>query len=371
MDAQLLITLTKVLLVIILVLVAFNLSMVFKIKSIDPFKNWNATKINAALLMVFMVLGFIFASWSSVKWAPTFTLVTDPASEHGVPLDAMFWRTMVVCILVTIITNFLLFYFSWKYQERPGQKAHFYPHNNKLELIWTLVPAVVMTLLIADGVKNWHSIMAPDDEIKENALDVEFYARQFDWTIRYGGADQELGQTHIKYIDNATANQLGFNYDDPRTHDDIVVTEVHLPVNVPVHMHIKSQDVLHSATLAHFRVKMDAVPGMPTNFWFTPTETTAARRERLGNPDFNYELSCQQICGSSHWNMRRVVVVETEEEFQAWLASQKPSYQAYKEKFENKNTPSEPAPVEAPAEEAEPANASAEDGDDRATVSTR
>jgi cytochrome c oxidase subunit 2 len=357
MDAQSLLTLTKVLLAGIFLLVIYNLSLVFKIKQIDPFRNWNATKTNGALMMIFLVVGFIAAAWSSSAWYPDMGLVIDAASEHGAKIDGMFWRTMIVSILVVIVTNVLLFYFAWRYQERKGQKALYYPHNNKLELIWTLVPAVVMTILIADGVRNWHNIMDPDPETREQAIDVEFYGRQFDWTIRYTGPDKELGQTHVKYIDVGSGNQLGFNFDDPKTHDDIVVTEIHLPVNVPVHMHIRSQDVLHSATLAQFRVKMDAVPGMPTQFWFTPTVTTAEMREIKRDPDFEYEMSCQQICGGAHYNMRRVVVVETMEEYQAWLQEQKAFYATYREmNGMNTNTAEATSPEkeEVSAEEGEP-----------------
>ncbi|MEZ4688344.1 MAG: cytochrome c oxidase subunit II [Bacteroidia bacterium] len=212
-----------------------------------------------------------------------------------------------------------------------------------------------MALLIADGVRNWHNIMDPDDEIRAEAIDIEFYAKQFDWTIRYPGSDNELGQSHVKFIDIAKGNTTGLNFADKATHDDIIVTEIHIPVGQPVCMNIRSQDVLHSATLAHFRVKMDAVPGMPTKFYFTPTITTKEMREIKDNPDFNYELSCQQICGSAHWNMRRVLVVESEEEYQEWLKAQVPFYQTYLELIGLNPDGSKAAPAPAPTPvEAEP-----------------
>lgn len=354
MEANTLINLILGLLAVILVLVAYNLNMVFRLKDADPFRNWNATKINGALLLIFMIVGLVAMFYYNGKWDHLYSLVYNPASEHGVAVDTMFWRTMYVSVLVVVVVNVALFYFSWRYQERPGQKALYYPHNNNLEIIWTVVPAIVMTALIGNGVVIWHRIMDPDDAVREKAINVEFYGRQFDWTIRYSGSDQQLGQTHIKYINSNTGNQLGFNFEDPRTHDDIVVTEIHLPVGVPVHMHIRSQDVLHSATLAQFRVKMDAVPGMPTEFWFTPTVTTAQMREKLKNPDFNYEMSCQQICGAAHYNMRRVVVIETMEAYQKWLAEQKPFFATYREL--NGMDTQEETPV---ATEADPAQAEA------------
>jgi cytochrome c oxidase subunit 2 len=348
MDAVSLLSLTKWLLIIIFLLVVYSMSMVLRLKKIDPFKDWNPTKMNGTLLFLFFIVGMIAAIWSSSYWYPKFAMVTDPASEHGVALDKMFWRTMWVSIAVVIVTNSILFYFAWRYQNRPGQKALYYPHNNKLEVIWTVVPAIVMTILVADGVRNWHKIMDPDEEIIASSIDIELTGRQFQWDIRYPGADKELGQAHIKFIEGV--NTLGLNFDDTKTHDDVVATEIHLPVDVPVHLHIRSMDVLHSATLMHFRVKMDAVPGMPTKFFFTPKVTTAEMREIKGNPEFEYEMSCQQICGGAHYNMRRVIVVETMEEYQKWLSEQKPFYATYQEM-------TAPAPAPAPAEEEEPTTA--------------
>lgn len=329
MDAVSLLSLTKWLLILIFLLVLYSMSLVIRLKKIDPFKDWNPSKVNGGLMLLFLIVGMIAAAWSSSYWYPKFALVIDPGSEHGVALDRMFWRTMIVSIAVVIITNTILFYFAWRYQQRPNQEALYYPHNNKLEVIWTVVPAIVMTILIADGVSNWHKIMDPDDEIKEASIDVELTGHQFAWDIRYPGPDNELGQAHVKYIEGA--NTLGLNFDDGKTHDDIITTEIHLPVGVPVHMHIRSMDVLHSATLAHMRVKMDAVPGMPTRFYFTPAVTTKEMREIKGDPEFEYEMSCQQICGGAHYNMRRVLVVETMEEYLEWLDSQKPFYATYKE----------------------------------------
>lgn len=355
MEIQSLISITQLLLVAILGLVGYNLYMVFKLKDIDPFKNWDANKINGVLFLLFLIFSLIAATWSTSAWSDLFMFGKNSASEHGVALDKMFNRTMWVSIFVVLVTNVLLFWFAFRYRGREGQKALFFSHDNKLELIWTIIPAIVMAILIADGVKNWHKIMDPSDEIKAEALDIEFYARQFDWTIRYGGDDGELGQSHVKYIDLDRSNSIGLNFEDEATHDDIIVTEIHVPVNQPIRMNIRSQDVLHSATLAHFRVKMDAVPGMPTKFYFTPTVTTKEMREIKDDPEFNYEMSCQQICGSAHWNMRRVLVVETEEEYQEWMKAQRPFYQTYLEL--NGLVPEEAKPAVTPVEPEPTANA--------------
>lgn len=347
MEIQTLITLVQLLLLAMLGLVGYNLYLVFKLKGIDPFRNWSANNGNGIIFLLFLIFGGIAAVWSTYSWSDMFLFGQDAASEHGVAIDTMYNRTMLVSILVVIVTNTLLFWFAFQYRGREGQKALYYPHNNKLELIWTVVPAIVMALLIADGVRNWHNIMDPDEETRASALDIEFYAKQFDWTIRYPGSDGELGQSHVKFIDINKGNTTGLNFEDQTTRDDIIVTEIHVPVGKPVCMNIRSQDVLHSATLAHFRVKMDAVPGMPTKFYFTPTVTTKEMRKIKDNPDFNYELSCQQICGAAHWNMRRVLVVESEEEYQEWLKAQVPFYQTYLELngLQPDGTKAAPAPV--------------------------
>ncbi|RMG31977.1 MAG: cytochrome c oxidase subunit II [Bacteroidetes bacterium] len=328
MDAQVLISFAQVLLVVIFGLVCLNLYLVFRLKEIDPFARWNPSSINGAMFMGFWIVGVIAIIWTTRVWWDEMVMVHSAVSEQGQRIDGMFWRTMAVSILVVLITNTLLFYYAWKYRSKPGRKAYYYPHNNKLELLWTVVPAIVLTLLIFDGVSAWHDIMGKHPE---DSVEIEINGKQFEWTFRYPGADNEFGETHVKYINDGTTNSLGFNLKDRKGQDDLVTTELHLPVGRPVKFTIKSRDVLHSATLAHFRMKMDAVPGMATHFWITPTKTTAEMRAETGKEDFNYELSCQQICGSAHYNMRRIVVVETWEEYQNWLSQQTPFYTQYQQ----------------------------------------
>jgi cytochrome c oxidase subunit II len=331
MDPQLLINIAQVLLVSIFLLVCVNLYMVFRLKDIDPFAKWNANIINANLFMLFLIVGMIAAFVSTQKWSGQFVFMVNPASEHGAEIDRIMLNTMIVSLIASGITNILLFYYAWRYRHREGRKALYYPHNNKLEMVWTVVPAVVLTLLIFDGVGVWNETMGDlDEEEMAEATVYEVNGKQFGWTVRYPGQDGTLGESHVSYIDEAAGNDIGINFTDVTSQDDPIVQEIHLPVNKEAVMKIKSRDVLHSATIAHMRVKMDAVPGMPTSFHFKPTVTTAEMRERTGNPDFNYEMSCQQICGGGHWNMRRVVVVETEEEYQAWLDEQKPFYEVWK-----------------------------------------
>ena len=327
-NIQLVINLAQLLLVLIFILVSVNLYLVFRLKDIDPFAKWNANDINGKLFLVFLVVGLIAAFVSAGAWADMYILVKNPASEHGVKIDQMMINTTIVSVLVVLVTNSLLFYYAYRYRGTGNRKALYYADNNRLELIWTLVPAVVMAVLVFDGARVWYNIMLTDPP--QEAVHIELNGKQFEWTIRYPGADLTFGDAQVRYIDEVNANSLGFNFEDKNGHDDLVVAELLLPVNEPIALTIRSRDVLHSATLPHFRVKMDAVPGMPTHFWFKPTKTTAEMRRETGNPEFNYEMSCQQICGNAHYNMRRIVVVETREDYNAWLAKQKPFYETWK-----------------------------------------
>lgn len=329
MNAAALLNIAQVLLVTIFVFVVINMFLVFRLKDVDPFKKWDPDKINGTLFFLFFIVGLPLAIIGTLNWSDTFTLLIDPASEHGAEIDRMQYNTMIVAILVSVFTNLVLFYFCWRYAYSKDKKALYYPHNNRLEIIWTAVPAVVLTLLVFDGVGVWHDIWKELPEDME-VVNIEVNGKQFGWTVRYPGADLEYGETSIGFINEADGNALGFNKEDKRGYDDLVVQELHLPVNKMVHIDIKSRDVLHSMTLAHFRVKMDAVPGMPTYFNFKPTVTTAEMREKKQKPDFNYEMSCQQICGGGHWNMRLIVVVETEEEYNQWLKEQQTFAQFYK-----------------------------------------
>jgi cytochrome c oxidase subunit 2 len=277
------------------------------------------------------------ATVASVAYSDRMILLQDAASEHGQQIDTMMINTTLISILVVLITGTLLFYFAWRYQYREGEKALFYPHNNRLELIWTLVPAVVMTILVIHGFFVWKNTMI--DGAPEDAIKLEMTGEQFRWTARYPGNDSIFGDAHVSFIEGI--NTLGLNLSDDKGHDDLVIDptggDIYLPKGRPVNVKIRSKDVLHSMTLVHFRVKMDAVPGMTTEFTFTPLYTTDEWRARTGNDEFDYEMSCQQICGSSHYNMRRVVKIVEPDEYEDWLATQKPFYATWKE-FQPQNT---------------------------------
>ncbi|MBD0368011.1 MAG: cytochrome c oxidase subunit II, partial [Flavisolibacter sp.] len=247
----------------------------------------------------------------------------EAASDHGERIDTMLWITIIITGIVFIITQVLLFWFSYRYQEREERRAFYYPHNNRLEVIWTVIPAISLTILVGFGLYYWFQITG---EAPKNAQVIEVTGKQFAWEFRYPGKDGVLGRRYYKEVDEAAGNPLGQIWSDKANQDDIYVSnEMHVMVGRPVKLVIGAKDVIHDVGLAHFRMKMDAVPGIPTTMWFTPKYTTRQMREKYG-PDFNYEISCDQMCGKGHFGMRGTIIVESEAEFKVWLATQQPQY---------------------------------------------
>jgi len=281
-----------------------------------------SNKINAFLLLAFLVLGLIGVYYCNEMFKGR--ILGEPASDHGVLVDQMLYVTLAVTFVVFVITQIALFWFAYKYQESDNRKAFYYPHNNTLELIWTVIPAIVLSVLVGFGIFYWFKITGP---APKDAMVVEVVGKQYGWEFRYPGADGILGKKYFKKVDAANNNPVGQLWEDPANHDDVYVEqEMHLVVGKPVQLVIGAKDVIHDVVLVHFRLKMDAVPGTPTTMWFTPKFTTKEMKQKTGNPDFVYEISCDQLCGKGHWSMRGTIVVETQEEFDAWVASKKPQY---------------------------------------------
>ena len=302
-------------------------------------------RINGYLMMGFLV--FIYAiTIVSFMYLGDLPLVSNSASDHGQGIDNLMLISMAVIFTVQIITQFLLHYFAYKYKGEKGRKALFYADNNTLEFIWTIIPVIVLAGLIIYGLFTWNDIMGIDEE--EDPMVIELYAQQFNWKARYSGADNVLGKANVRLIDIDRANILGVDENDPNAQDDVIVTELHLPKGRPVLFKMRSQDVLHSAYMPHFRAQMNCVPGMVTQFSFTPTVTTEEMRlnpdivekvkninelrqerkveiEEAGQDvlyEFDYLLLCNKICGKSHYNMQMKIIVEEQEEFDAWMAEQ-------------------------------------------------
>jgi cytochrome c oxidase subunit 2 len=291
-------------------------------------------RINAFFLLGFLILCLIGAWYCNELYYGKTLFPQGSASVEGEKIDTMLLITILITGVVFIITQVLLFWFSFKYQEKDDRKALYFPHNTKLELIWTTVPAIFLTVLVVFGLKYWFKITG---DAPKDAIVVEVTGHQFAWEFRYPGADKVLGKKNFKLT--TAKNNLGVDFNDPASWDDIHVnTTMHIPVGVPVKMVIHSQDVIHDVGLPHFRLKMDAVPGIPTTQWFTPKITTADMIKKTGNPAFAYEIACDQLCGSSHYAMRGVIIVETMEEYKKWLAEQKSEYLTlYPEKGATKN----------------------------------
>ncbi len=308
----------------------------------------NDNKVNGYLMMVFLI--FIYAITIASFWyLGDLPLMSNAASEHGVEIDNLMIISMVIIFIVQTITQFLLHYFAFKYKGEKGRTALFYADNNFLEAIWTIIPVIVLAGLIIYGLFTWNDVMNVSED--DDPLVIELYAQQFNWKARYGGEDNVLGQANVRLIDIDRANILGIAEDDLNAQDDIIVTELHLPKGKPVLFKMRSQDVLHSAYMPHFRAQMNCVPGMVTQFGFTPTITTEEMRqnpdmidkvknindirtkaskslmangeEALDPYEFDYLLICNKICGKSHYNMQMKIIVEEQEEYDAWIKEQK------------------------------------------------
>ncbi|NEU08735.1 cytochrome c oxidase subunit II [Flavihumibacter sp. R14] len=273
-------------------------------------------KVQGVLFAIALVLGLYGVYWSyTVQGAMS---VTESASVHGEGLDFMFMVTTIITTIVFVLTHIFLFGFSFKYRGSVERKAYFYPHNNAVERIWTIVPAIALTVLVLLGFFTWRGITSPSEAEQKKAVLIEVRGEQFKWNIRYSGSDNQVGVSNYKLI--TPTNGLGIDFKDRKSWDDKLAGEIVIPVNRPTRVMIGSKDVLHSFYIPDFRVQMNAVPGMPTFFQFTPKYTTAQMREKLNDPKFDFVLLCAKICGSGHYNMQSKVTVVSEAEYAAWEA---------------------------------------------------
>ena len=296
-------------------------------------------------MFIFMIV-FLIACVVSAYYYKNVMLGYGPlkaASAHGDSLDSLFNVTLFFTGIVFVVTQYLLFWFSYKYRAKKGAKADFFPHNTNLEIIWTVIPAIVMTFLVVKGLVVWNDVMpdvGPDDEYME----IEATGFQFGWDLRYPGPDGKLGTRDFTKIDLGS-NPLGQVWTDDKNLDDFMPSEIVLPKGKQVRVRIIARDVLHNFYLPHFRVKMDAIPGLPTYFIFTPIKTTEEFREELKkypewqlpqdpeDPEspsraeaFEYELACAELCGKGHYSMRRVVRIVEQDEYDDWLSQQQSYY---------------------------------------------
>tara|TARA_B100000900_G_scaffold301047_1_gene259616 strand:+ start:811 stop:1875 length:1065 start_codon:yes stop_codon:yes gene_type:complete len=338
----------------VLVLVAISIWQITKIFELSQPKKINTqvaddsdNQWNGQLMFAFMIFIYAITLFSFWKWGDV--MLPSSSSEHGIEYDNLLWISFAIIFFTQTITQGLLHYFAYKYRGEKGKKALFYADNDRLEAIWTIIPVIVLAGLILYGLYTWTDIMTVEEN--EEALVVELYAQQFNWKARYAGEDGVLGDANVRFLQDFDGkNLVGIDATDPNGFDDVVVQELHLPAGREVIFKMRSQDVLHSAFMPHFRAQMNCVPGMITEFAFTPIVTTEEirqteamkakvkkinriRREKsqdllakgeepLEPYVFDYLLLCNKICGASHYNMQMKIIVETPKEFEKWISDQ-------------------------------------------------
>ena len=341
---------TSLLVIIVLVLLAialWQLTKIFDLSQVGEYKNSSQVaddtdnNTQGYLMFGFLAFIYIFTIYGMIVWGPL--VLHTPASAHGLLIDSLMDVTWVLIFIVQAITQVLLHYFAFKYRGKKENKALYFADNNKLEAIWSVIPAIVLAGLILYGLYAWTNIMFIDDD--EDTVTIELYAQQFNWTARYAGNDNVLGKANVRYIEGI--NSVGVDIEDPYANDDVVIKELHIPKGKKIHFKMRSQDVLHSAYMPYFRAQMNCVPGMVTEFAFEPTYTTEEYRElpymiakvaninairakksillvakgesALDPYEFDFLLLCNKICGASHYNMQMKIVVDTPEDYAKWL----------------------------------------------------
>jgi cytochrome c oxidase subunit II len=413
---------------IVIILIIKTIDIVGKLtgKEVIPWNN-----VNAGLMLAFLIIGMI-AGLYELSIHSKYLLLSDASSEHGGRLDEMMIITFIITGFVFFVTQFCLFYFAFKYREKKGVKALHYAHNDKLEIIWTAIPAVVLTVLVLGGLQAWQKInKAPSP----GTTQIEVFAQQFAWQVRYPGADGELGnsshnliseksnplgiavqykakeiltelEADLEYYAEAKAGlpeklgelkstlggRVGKDLKDHKKlindiesgkeeaffdlqirrrntqikrikvslsgeaplytaagNDDIISDEIHIIKDSAVTFKLRSRDVIHSALMKEFRAQMNVVPGIPTQFTFTPITTTKQRRADLKNPEFDYHIICNKICGNRHFSMKIKIVVETKKEYDIWMAEQKATFAQEDVKEEVEAEPTE-EPASEPTE---------------------
>ncbi|MCL9806445.1 cytochrome c oxidase subunit II [Flavobacterium amniphilum] len=374
---------TGLLVIIVLVLLSiaiwqmtkiFDLTQVGVSKDDSQIATDNDNNVQGYLMFGFLAFLYIFTIFGLFKWGHL--VLGTPASEHGSDYDNLMYISFGIIFFVQAITQLLLHYFAFKYRGEKDKKALYYADNDKLEFIWTIIPVIVLAGLILYGLYTWTNIMFVDED--EEVIVVELYAKQFSWEARYAGKDNVLGKANVRLIEGV--NTMGVDVNDPNAQDDIAVTELHIPKGKKVLFKLRSQDILHSAYMPHFRAQMNCVPGMVTQFAFTPTLTTDEMRqdpaivEKVHNINkirsansaklvaegksplepytFDYLLLCNKICGASHYNMQMKIVVDTPEDFKSWIKDKGTIVKAVNDDKAAKAAENTPAPAAAPAQAA-------------------
>jgi len=252
----------------------------------------------AIIFILIIIASIIFHIWSPWWWTP----VASNWGNIDSTIILTFWVTGVVFVVVCLF----MAYCVWVYRYRPDRKAEYKPEDKKLEIRLTLLTALGVIALLAPGLVVWNKYVT----VPENALKIEVVAYQWGWNYRLPGDDGILGTTDITLINDE--NPYGLNLEDPNSKDDILVmdADLHLEINQPVKIELRSYDVLHNFYVPQFRAKMDTLPGIITYYWFTPTKTG------------DFEILCAEYCGTGHYAMRGKVLVDEKADYSDWLAKQ-------------------------------------------------
>ncbi|NBR13111.1 MAG: hypothetical protein EBQ94_05505 [Flavobacteriales bacterium] len=395
----------KLIILIVIILGAIAIAQLVRVyelstklrKSAEYEVNSRDNNLNARLMFLFMLLFFGSVIYLFVNYG--WTGRGEAASIGGIETDWLLKLNLAIVTAVFFFTNFLLFYFTYKYVKKPGVAAFYYPHNNKLEMIWTVVPAVVLAVIIVLGLKTWNNLTGPSES---DAIKVELFSKQFDWTARYAGKDNVLGKFDYKLttdnnelglvttntidssirimlesstgirsiqkllnnrdtvLSDSTINvlktdlsrkerlvrllsQMKQNHNkklDATAWDDIIQKDtLYLCKDKEYEFNFRAKDVIHSAYFLHFRAQINTVPGMTTRMKFTPIYTTEEIRKRRNDPNFQYVLMCNKICGGAHYKMKMIVVVKDKASYKKWMTLRQ------KETFKDKYFPAPVAPV--------------------------
>ncbi len=255
-----------------------------------------------AVALIILIIGSVLFHFLSPWYL---TPLASNWSTIDFTLDVTFWVTGFVFVSV----NAFMAYAVIRYRYNSSRRAEYQPENKKLEVWLTVLTSVGVAAMLAPGLFVWAEFVTPPDDAHE----VEAVGQQWHWSYRFPGEDGKFGAVESRYVSDD--NPFGMEADDPYGQDDVLVFSptVHLPIDKPVKALLRSKDVLHNFAVAQFRVKMDLVPGLVSYLWFTPTRTG------------NFEVLCEELCGVGHHTMRGMVVVDTQEDFDAWLAQQ-PTY---------------------------------------------
>lgn len=378
----------KLIVLVVIVLVAIAVAQLMRVYELtskirnrrEEDLDLRVNNINAMMMILFLAVFFGSGVYMLFKYGNG--MLPEAASLHGQDVDWLFNINWIIVFTVFFGTNAVLFIFAYKYAYDPNRKPYYFPHDNRLEMIWTVIPAGALAVIIILGLMTWNNITGkPSDD----AVVVEIYAEQFNFTARYSGDDNKLGHADYKLVTtwSANPNPLGVitrnniewrlkeldstitamhndiaaeeasqvvfsaaaseklrskveklerirerivvmqnNYSDSTdvlAADDFTAKELFLIKDQEYQFIMRSRDVIHSAYFPHFRAQMNCVPGQRTKLKFKPIYTTAEMQKKTGNPNFSYILLCNKICGESHSNMNMKVIVGTKEEYAKWI----------------------------------------------------